>query len=73
MVDKNIPVPEVPSRNRYGFKRLKDKGDSIYFECGSEDRNKIRAAACMYASNHGFYSVTRSDDNGIRVWRADDR
>lgn len=67
-IEKNIPIPTKAGRyNRYPFKQLKIN-ESFFVPKGN--RNNVSVAmAYFHRKNTNKRFVSRTVDNGIRVWR----
>jgi TusA-related sulfurtransferase len=67
-IDKNIPMPTESSRTKYPMKKLA-VGDSFFV---TTDRPAaLRGSLHSSAKYHGIKVVVRSQEGGLRVWRAE--
>lgn len=69
----NIPVPPVNAGGgrspKYPFREM-EVGDIKHFLADSQEVKRIqRAAAAFCRRNKGVKFITRSTDQGVRVWR----
>jgi hypothetical protein len=66
---ENVKIPAIPERSKYKFNDIKENGyKKLYFE-SSEQAEKARVAAFVYANLHGIKFVTRvSDKKNLEVW-----
>lgn len=66
-IEKNVPMPNgLRTRgSRYPFPQM-EVGDS-FFAQGS--RGTIASAAHTYGKKHGFRFSSRTEGDGVRVWR----
>ncbi len=72
-VTNSVPLPEpgVGSRAKYGWHKLRRKGDSVLIEVESKFSPRVRRAAHLYARRKGLTFLTRTVPGGVRVWRVE--
>ena len=63
-IEKNIPIPNI----KYPFAEL-EIGDSFYVEGGRNVTSAVRVAAFTFAKKTNTSFVTRTVENGVRIWR----
>ncbi len=64
-IEKDIPAP-TGIREKYQLRRL-EVGDSVLYPLSVGD--KLRKAAHAHGLRHNRQYVTRTFDDGVRVWR----
>ena len=72
-IEKNIPAPSGYGANvsgKYPWRKM-DVGDSVFFdnEPDKTQSNPAAAARLFSRKNPEFKFATRSEGNGVRVWR----
>lgn len=69
-IEKNIPVAKLqPSGSKYPFTKM-EVGDSFFVKGDLKKRQAVAVAVYNYKlSNKGIGFCTRTNDEGIRVWR----
>ena len=66
-IEKGVP-PE--KREMYGFAELQIGDSRLFTELEEGRKQKIRAAAWVYARKHGWKIITRQEGAcALRVWR----
>jgi hypothetical protein len=71
-IEQGIPLPKRKRgiyKSKYSFHLLGD-GDSMFFSVGNRKKKlNIMVAASQYGIRNGLSMATRSQEDGIRVWR----
>lgn len=67
MIEKSIPVPRGFPRKKYPFGDMKIN-DSLLFEGATQDSKEVSAAK-MFFKRRGWKLTTRTEKNGVRIWR----
>ena len=68
-IDKNIPIPHKHylCECKYPFNKLKI-GDSFIVPKTVKDAS-IRTSATQFGKRHNMKFITRTVENGLRIWR----
>ncbi len=76
-IERNIPLPEVHSRNKYPWPQM-EIGDSVLLKADEGEnlyhlKRKIGPSARYYGekTNKQFKALLDHEENGVRVWRLD--
>lgn len=71
-IEQGHPLPGTPTGvgrpNIYPFKEMKP-GDSVWFDSAEHILQRVRVAAYVYGRNKGWKFATRTEGEGLRVWR----
>lgn len=66
-IEKGVPIPHSRARFVLPLESMKP-GDSFFCECDG-DRERKRQSIWQTAKYHNLKIVTRSEGNGLRIWR----
>lgn len=69
-IEKNVPIPNaaIESGSVYPFEKM-SVGDSSLIPSSFASTNAVRASVNYFARKTGFKFCTRTEDDGVRVWR----
>ena len=68
-IERGVPMPKL--RNKYPFEHM-DVGDSFLVPADMKDEIKTISSAASYAGKQlKFKFVTKTVDEGVRVWRVE--
>jgi hypothetical protein len=73
-IEKDIPVPPARNKVTYPFADM-EVGDSFFVPCDPDGvlktERRVSAAAAQYRRRMSVKFVTRREETGVRVWRAE--